>query len=77
MRRIFLKVDNHIEGRYFAELTKRVFDRHEKDKGHRALTEMRLSVYGMERHEWLQNAKWVLKNWEGGPVLSKKVSSLK
>ncbi|GMH69643.1 hypothetical protein TrLO_g11240 [Triparma laevis f. longispina] len=72
MRRIFLKVDNHIEGRYFAELTKRVFDRHEKDKGHRALTEMRLSVYGMERHEWLQNAKWVLKNWEGGPVLSKK-----
>ena len=48
MRRIFLKVDNHIEGRYFAELTKRVFARHEQDKGHRALTEMRLSVYGME-----------------------------
>ena len=57
MRRIFLKVDNHIQGRYFAELTKRVLARHEMNKGHASLAEMRLSVYGMERHEWLQNAK--------------------
>jgi AMP deaminase len=36
---------------------------------------MRLSVYGMERTEWLQNAKWVLRDWKGanpGPVLSAK-----
>ena len=61
MRRIFLKVNNAIEGRYFAELTKRVLARHEQHKGHRSYVEMRLSVYGMERNEWLQNAKWVLK----------------
>ncbi|GMH47126.1 hypothetical protein TrRE_jg5961, partial [Triparma retinervis] len=75
MRRIFLKVDNAIQGRYFAELTKRVLARHEASKGHESLTEMRLSVYGMERTEWLQNAKWVLRDWKGanpGPVLSAK-----
>jgi AMP deaminase len=49
MRRIVLKVDNAIQGRYFAELTKRVLARHEAGKGHESLTEMRLSVYGMER----------------------------
>lgn len=35
---------------------------------------MRLSIYGMERHEWLDLAKWMLHDWEGGkfpgPVLS-------
>eukprot|EP00520_Triparma_pacifica_P006083 CAMPEP_0118651528 /NCGR_PEP_ID=MMETSP0785-20121206/10834_1 /TAXON_ID=91992 /ORGANISM="Bolidomonas pacifica, Strain CCMP 1866" /LENGTH=810 /DNA_ID=CAMNT_0006543987 /DNA_START=233 /DNA_END=2662 /DNA_ORIENTATION=+ len=75
MRRIFLKVDNAIQGRYFAELTKRVLARHEAGKGHESLTEMRLSVYGMERGEWLQNAKWVLRDWKGpfpGPILSSK-----
>ena len=76
MRRIFLKVDNAIKGRYFAELTKRVLARHEASKGHESLTEMRLSVYGMERNEWLQNAQWVLRDWKGGdspgPVLSAK-----
>ncbi len=75
MRRIFLKVDNALEGRYFAELTKTVLARHEASKGHESLTEMRLSVYGMERGEWLQNAKWVMKDWGGkypGPILSKK-----
>ena len=75
MRRIFMKVDNAIQGRFFAELTKSVLTRHEQSKGHESLTEMRLSVYGMERHEWLQNAKWVLRDWQGdspGPILSDK-----
>ena len=34
---------------------------------------MRLSIYGMERYEWLQLANWVLTDWGGtypGPVLS-------
>ena len=34
---------------------------------------MRLSIYGMERNEWLNLAKWVLRDWGGtfpGPVLS-------
>jgi len=76
MRRIFLKVDNAIQGRYFAELTKLVLQRHEDGKGHKSFTEMRLSIYGMERNEWEKCANWVLRDWEGGvfpgPVLSSK-----
>jgi AMP deaminase len=63
MRKVFLKTDNHIEGRYFAELTKIVLARHEQSKGHTSGAEMRLSVYGMERNEWLLLAKWVLRDW--------------
>jgi hypothetical protein len=74
MRRIFLKTTNHIEGRYFSELLKIVIDRHEKSKGHNSACEMRLSIYGMERHEWFDLAKWVLKDWENpdfpGPMIS-------
>lgn len=74
IRKIFLKVENIIEGRYFAELTKNVFSRLEQSKGHNSAAEMRLSIYGMERKEWYNLAKWVLRDWEGedypGPVLS-------
>lgn len=52
MRRIFLKTTNHIDGRYFAELLKLVISRLESSKGHTSACEMRLSIYGMERHEW-------------------------
>lgn len=59
---------------YFAELTKIVFARLEQSKGHNSAAEMRLSIYGMERCEWLNLAKWVLTDWKGGsfpgPVLS-------
>ena len=65
MRKIFLKVDNAIDGRYFAELTKIVLARHEQSKGHKSGAEMRLSIYGMERKEWIQLAKWVLRDWQG------------
>ena len=27
---------------------------------------MRLSIYGMERDEWLKLARWVLRDWTGG-----------
>eukprot|EP00934_Nitzschia_sp_Nitz4_P007966 Nitzschia sp. Nitz4//scaffold46_size129759//23431//25833//NITZ4_003486-RA/size129759-snap-gene-0.4-mRNA-1//1//CDS//3329552550//7956//frame0 len=73
MRRIFLKVNNHMGGRYFAELMKNVLSRHEEGKGHKSGAEMRLSIYGMERHEWDDLAEWMLNDWEGdhpGPVLS-------
>ena len=66
MRKIFLKTDNHIDGRYFAELTKIVLSRHEQRKGHNSACEMRLSIYGMERNEWVNLAKWVLRDWQGG-----------
>lgn len=73
IRKIFLKVENVLEGRYFAELTKIVCKRLEQSRGHKSAAEMRLSIYGMERNEWLQLAKWVLRDWSGeipGPVLS-------
>mmetsp|Transcript_5129 Transcript_5129/g.10342 ORF Transcript_5129/g.10342 Transcript_5129/m.10342 type:complete len:749 (-) Transcript_5129:200-2446(-) len=73
MRKIFLKTENEIDGRFFAELTKVIFSRLEASKGHKAATEMRLSLYGMERKEWLNLAKWVMRDWDGeypGPVLS-------
>uniref|UniRef100_A0A6U3UET0 Uncharacterized protein n=2 Tax=Ditylum brightwellii TaxID=49249 RepID=A0A6U3UET0_9STRA len=74
MRQIFLKTENCLRGRYFAELTKIVLARHEASKGHNSAAEMRLSIYGMERTEWLQLAKWILRDWRNddypGPVLS-------
>jgi AMP deaminase len=65
MRRIFLKTNNHLEGRYFAELLKIVLNRHETSKGHVSGVEMRLSIYGMEREEWYDLAEWMLKDWGG------------
>jgi len=73
VRKIFLKVENILEGRYFAELTKNVLARLEKSKGHNSAAEMRLSIYGMDMNEWMNLAKWVLRDWSGshpGPVLS-------
>mmetsp|Transcript_13803 Transcript_13803/g.29800 ORF Transcript_13803/g.29800 Transcript_13803/m.29800 type:complete len:755 (-) Transcript_13803:596-2860(-) len=75
MRKIFLKTDNHIDGRYFAELTKIVLARHEQRKGHTSAAEMRLSIYGMERNEWLQLAKWVLRDWKGGDFPGNMIST--
>jgi AMP deaminase len=74
MRRIFLKTTNHIDGRYFAELLKIVINRHELSKGHVSACEMRLSIYGMERHEWLDLSRWILRDWRTeecpGPMVS-------
>ncbi|GKY93284.1 hypothetical protein MPSEU_000295900 [Mayamaea pseudoterrestris] len=74
MRRIFLKSTNHQNGRYFAELLKIVLNRHELSKGHNSACEMRLSIYGMEREEWYDLAKWMLTDWEHddfpGPMIS-------
>ncbi|KAL7445514.1 hypothetical protein ACHAXM_011799 [Skeletonema potamos] len=75
MRKIFLKTDNYIEGRYFAELTKIVLARHQQGKGHKSGAEMRLSIYGMERNEWLQLAKWVLRDWQTGAFPGNMLSS--
>jgi AMP deaminase len=64
MRGIFLKTKNHINGRYFAELLKIVLSRLENSKGHNSAAEMRLSIYGMERHEWFDLATWLLTDWK-------------
>jgi AMP deaminase len=63
MRRIFLKSTNSNDGRYFAELLKMVLNRHEKSMGHNSACEMRLSIYGMERHEWKDLSTWLLRDW--------------
>mmetsp|Transcript_32368 Transcript_32368/g.56366 ORF Transcript_32368/g.56366 Transcript_32368/m.56366 type:complete len:683 (-) Transcript_32368:444-2492(-) len=75
MRKIFLKTDNHIDGRYFAELTKIVLARHEQAKGHCSAAEMRLSIYGMENNEWEKLAKWVLHDWKGSDFPGNMISS--
>lgn len=73
-RRIFLKTTNNMGGRYFAELLKNVIKRHEQSKGHNSTCEMRLSIYGMERHEWYDLAVWMMRDWNtpeaSGPMIS-------
>jgi AMP deaminase len=75
MRRIFLKTTNNNDGRYFAELLKIVLNRHEVSKGHNSACEMRLSIYGMERHEWYDLAKWMITDWKHPDFPGKMISS--
>lgn len=61
LREIFLKTDNHIGGRYLAEITKEVFHGFEKSKYHYA--EPRLSIYGRNLNEWKKLANWVSESF--------------
>lgn len=58
LREIFLKYDNHIGGRYFAELIKEVISDLEESKYQMA--ELRISVYGRKKDEWDKLAKWAV-----------------
>lgn len=60
LREIFIKFNNHIQGRYLAEITKQVFDDHKSNKYQ--LAEYRLSIYGRERDEWDALSAWVVDN---------------
>lgn len=60
LREIFLKTDNHIKGRYLAEVTKEVFEDLHATKYQMA--EYRISIYGRSRGEWDKLAKWVVHN---------------
>lgn len=60
LREIFLKTDNHIRGKFLAEVTQQVFDDLELSKYQ--LAEYRLSVYGRKRSEWSTLATWVVEN---------------
>ncbi|KAH8925347.1 AMP deaminase [Atractiella rhizophila] len=60
LRDIFLKTDNHIQGRYLAELTKEIFADLEQSKYQMA--EYRISIYGRSRGEWDQLARWIINN---------------
>ncbi|CAD7963384.1 unnamed protein product [Amoebophrya sp. A120] len=59
LRTVFLKSSNHLNGKYFAELTKEILDRDE----HTAIfTEYRVSIYGTNKKEWTDLANWVVDN---------------
>ncbi|XP_071841832.1 AMP deaminase 2-like isoform X1 [Apostichopus japonicus] len=60
LREIFIKTDNFIEGRYFAEIIKEVASDLEESKYQNA--EYRISIYGRCRDEWDRLAKWGLRN---------------
>jgi len=60
LREIFLKYNNHIKGKYLAELTQQVFDDLESNKY--TLSEYRLSIYGAKANEWVALAEWVVDN---------------
>eukprot|EP00835_Amoeboradix_gromovi_P000823 NODE_31_length_32452_cov_0.352672.p3 type:complete len:719 gc:universal NODE_31_length_32452_cov_0.352672:15989-13833(-) len=60
LREIFLKTDNHIKGRYMAELVKEVCSDLEQSKYQMA--EYRISIYGRNKLEWTGIAKWVVDN---------------
>lgn len=60
LREIFLKTDNHINGRYFAEILKEVVIDLEECKYQNA--EPRLSIYGRSKTEWDKLASWAVSN---------------
>lgn len=60
LRTIFLKTDNHIQGRYLAELTKEVIADLESSKYQ--MVEWRISIYGRSPDEWEKLAAWVVDN---------------
>jgi len=57
LRTIFLKVDNLIQGRYLAEVTKEVFE--QLEDGKYQFAEYRLSVYGRKKSEWDTMGDWI------------------
>ncbi|GAP90339.2 putative AMP deaminase [Rosellinia necatrix] len=60
LRTIFLKTDNHIQGRYLAEITKEVMSDLESSKYQ--MVEWRISIYGRSSDEWDKLAAWVVDN---------------
>eukprot|EP00795_Rhopilema_esculentum_P016443 gene16443-7856_t len=59
LREVFLKTDNFIKGKYFAELIKEVGSDLEESKYQMA--ELRISIYGRSKDEWDKLAKWAVK----------------
>ncbi|ULU07048.1 hypothetical protein L3Y34_018670 [Caenorhabditis briggsae] len=58
LREIFIKTDNYVGGKYFADLLKEVLSDLEDSKYQHA--EPRLSIYGRSKSEWDSLAKWAL-----------------
>ncbi|KAM9474916.1 AMP deaminase 2 isoform 1-T1 [Clarias gariepinus] len=60
LREIFIKTDNHIEGKYFGHIIKEVMEDLEESKYQNV--ELRLSIYGRSRDEWDKLARWAVKH---------------
>ncbi|KAJ7999120.1 hypothetical protein DPEC_G00212110 [Dallia pectoralis] len=60
LREIFIKTDNHIEGKYFGHIIKEVMSDLEESKYQNV--ELRLSIYGRSRDEWDKLAQWAVKH---------------
>ncbi|XP_055840719.1 AMP deaminase 2 isoform X2 [Episyrphus balteatus] len=60
LREVFLKTDNYLNGKYFAQIIKEVAFDLEESKYQNA--ELRLSIYGKSRDEWIKLAKWAIDN---------------
>ncbi|XP_063703726.1 AMP deaminase 2 isoform X2 [Culicoides brevitarsis] len=60
LREVFLKTDNYLNGKYFAEIIKEVASDLEESKYQNA--ELRLSIYGKSRDEWNKLANWAIAN---------------
>ncbi|KAJ8311216.1 hypothetical protein KUTeg_011232, partial [Tegillarca granosa] len=60
LREIFIKTDNHINGKYFGRIMKEVMEDLEESKYQNA--EYRLSIYGRSRDEWDKLAKWAVQH---------------
>jgi len=60
LREIFMKTDNYMRGRYFAELFKEVITDLEEEKYQ--MSEPRVSVYGRNVGEWPKLASWFMEH---------------
>lgn len=60
LREIFLKTDNYVQGKYFAQILKEVL--YDLDESKYQNAELRLSIYGRNRNEWDNLAKWAVNN---------------
>jgi AMP deaminase len=60
LRDVFLRRENHLQGRYLAELTREVIDDLESNKYQ--MVEWRVSIHGRHLSEWDRLAVWVLDN---------------
>ncbi|XGW03236.1 hypothetical protein V3C99_014882 [Haemonchus contortus] len=58
LREIFIKTDNYVGGKYFAEVLMEVLSDLEDSKYQHA--EPRLSIYGRSKDEWDKLAKWAI-----------------
>jgi len=60
LREVFMKTDNMVNGKYFANIVKEVFV--DLDDAKYVNLELRLSVYGRSLNEWDKLASWAVSN---------------